>query len=821
MPSEPSNPAPPPGGIPPPPDPDDALTADLAPAEESGAGGPAAAPAPSIDVATLLAPPRAPDELGWLAHYRVLKVLGQGGMGVVFQAEDAQLRRAVALKVILPELAANPTARDRFVREARAAAALKNDHVVTIYQVGEDRGVSFLAMEYLRGETLDDRMARGGPFPWREVARIGREVADGLAAAHAQGMIHRDVKPANIWLEAPAGRVKLLDFGLARAAGSRSDLTQVGRILGTPEFMSPEQARGEGLDARSDLFSLGAVLYALCTGQRPFQGASAMAVMLAMIAEAPRPIRGLNPDVPPALAALVEQLLEKDPARRPGSAAAVRQALVDIEADTTASTASGSAALWKTHLSGLQPAAPRLARPARRRWLVGVAGGIALLGTAALLTVRPAAGVVGSLALLGAAALLVSWLDDRPARGAPEASGPVPAATPGGSPLRIGVLHSRTGTMAISERPVIDAVLLAVEEINAQGGLLGRPVEPVLADGQSDEAFFARQAESLIQEHRVATLFGCWTSASRKAVVPVVERHDHLLFYPVQYEGVERSPNVVYLGPVPNQQVLPALRWLVGFEGKRRWFLVGSDYVFPATVNAVIRDEAEARGCEVVGEEYLSLGSLDVGDVVSRIVAARPDLVVNTINGDTNVAFFRALRRGGVRSEDLPTLSFSISEEELGSLGPRETAGDYVAASYFQSLDTAANRAFRERFARRYGPGRVISAAMEAAYTGVHLWAQAVQAAGCAEPDALRQAVRNQVFDAPQGQVRIDEATLHAVQVARIGRVDADGQLVEVFLSPQPVAPEPFPPSRSRAEWLAFLEGLHRRWGGRWSNPEP
>jgi urea transport system substrate-binding protein len=375
--------------------------------------------------------------------------------------------------------------------------------------------------------------------------------------------------------------------------------------------------------------------------------------------------------------------------------------------------------------------------------------------------------------------------------------------------------------MAISERPVIDAVQLAVEEINAQGGLLGRPVEVILADGESDETVFARQAEKLIREDRVCTLLGCWTSASRKAVVPVVERHNHLLFYPVQYEGVEQSPNVVYLGPVPNQQILPALRWLVGFEGRRRWFLVGSDYVFPVTANAVIRDEARARGVEVVGEAYLLLGSTDVADVVRKIAETKPDLVVNTINGDTNVAFFRELRRARITPEAIPTLSFSISEEELSALGSSATEGDYVAGNYFQSLDTPPNRELLRRFGQRYGDGRVVSSAMETAYAGVHLWAQAVQAAGRDDPRAIREAVRGLTYDAPQGTIRIDPATQHAVQTARVGRVDESGRVREVYLSPQPITPEPYPLSRGREEWVSFLDGLYKRWGGRWSNPGP
>jgi urea transport system substrate-binding protein len=731
-------------------------------------------------LASLLAAPQGDDELGRLGPYRLLKLLGQGGMGAVFQAEDTQLHRPVALKVILPRLAASPGARERFLREARAIAGVRSDHVVTIYQVGEDRDIPFLAMELLQGESLEARLARGDALPWREAVRIGREVATGLAAAHEQGLVHRDVKPANVFLEVPSGRVKLLDFGLARLGGSESRLTHVGRVVGTPEFMSPEQARGEDLDGRSDLFSLGALLYTLCARRTPFQGDSLMAVLTALAVKDPPLLITLAPDVPPALADLVARLLDKDRDNRPASAREVEAALRAIAAGPP------------TPITLTTPRAP----PA-------TSGNLASRKTRQLGRKTLLAGLI----LVGVLGLLAAWLHFR-------------GVAPAGPPIRIGVLHSRTGTMAISERPVIDAVLLAVEEINEAGGLLGRRVEAVLADGQSDETVFAREAERLIRHDRVCTLFGCWTSASRKAVVPVVTRHDHLLFYPVQYEGLEQSPHVVYLGPVPNQQILPALRWLVGFEGKRRWFLVGSDYVFPVAANAVIRDEARARGCVVVGETYLLLAATEVGPVVRQIVKARPDLIVNTINGDTNITFFRALRQAGIAPGDVPTLSLSISEEELSALGPRASAGDYVAANYFQSLDSPSNQEFLGRFGRRYGPERVVSSAMQTAYAGVHLWAKAVREAGRDDAAAIREAVKGQTIDAPQGTVRIDPATLHAVQVARVGRMDA-GRLGEVYRSPQPVVAEPFPGPRSRQQWVTFLEDLHRRWGGRWSNPGP
>ncbi len=820
MSADPSEPAPTMPGlpVPQPPQPGDTNAEGASDSAETGF---------TVNYDSFLTPPLEEGELGWLAHYRVLEVLGQGGMGVVFRAEDSHLRRPVALKVILPEFAANSVARERFLREARAGAALKSDHIVTIYQVGQDHDVPFMAMELLEGLTLDQRLSRGELPPLSEALRIGREITEGLAAAHECGLIHRDIKPANVWLEAPSpppplppgargekqsplapggrgaggeGRVKLLDFGLARAAGSRSNLTATGKVVGTPEFMSPEQARGQELDVRSDLFSLGAVLYALCTGQKPFEGTTVMAVLTSLAVDTPRSICDLNPQVPPALADLIERLLQKNPANRPASAREVLDALAALEAGVV--VASSKTLPATPVVAARSPRAGDRPAPARRmpRWLVP-------------------AGLVGGLALLAGIVFLADPFglrsdDDGPPRQ------PAPVV-PSGPPIRIGVLHSRTGTMRISERPVIDAVLLAVEEINAQGGLLGRPVEAVVADGASDEQVFARQAEKLIVEDRVCTVFGCWTSASRKAVVPVVERHKHLLFYPVQFEGVEQSPNVVYLGPVPNQQILPALRWLVGFENKRRWFLVGSDYVFPVTANEVIHLEARRSGCKVVGESYLLLGSSDVARVVKEIARAKPDLIVNTINGDTNVAFFRALRAATSETRSIPALSLSISEEELSALGPGVTVGDYVAGNYFQSLDTPQNRAFVNRFAKRYDPDRVISSVMATAYSGVQLWAKAVRAGGSAETGSIRDAVKEQTYDAPQGPIRIDKATLHTVQMARVGQIDKMGRLREVFQSPQPVEPEPFPEVRSPQQWKAFLDGLHKKWGGRWSNPGP
>ncbi len=293
-------------------------------------------PGPQQPAGGLLAPPVEPDEIGRLAHYRVLRELGRGGMGAVFLAEDALLTRRVALKVMLPAVAARDDARARFLREGRAVAALKHDHIVTVYGAGEENGVPYLAMELLAGQTLDDWLRPDRRATPAQVLAIGRQIAEGLAAAHAAGLVHRDVKPANVWLEAPTGRVKLLDFGLARPGGGDPGLTESGAILGTPAYMSPEQARGRPVDHRCDLFSLGCVLYRMATGRVPFQGDSAYAVIVAVASEEPAAPRAVNPDVPPALEALIQSLLAKEPGDRPASAAEVAAALDRVAAELPA-----------------------------------------------------------------------------------------------------------------------------------------------------------------------------------------------------------------------------------------------------------------------------------------------------------------------------------------------------------------------------------------------------------------------------------------------------------------------------------------------------
>lgn len=283
-----------------------------------------------------LSPAQEADELGRLGMYRVLKVLGAGGMGVVFQAEDPKLKRLVALKAMLPALASSGTNKERFLREARAAAAIEHDHIIPIFQVDEDRGAPFIAMPFLRGESLEDRLKRERRLALEEALRIAKEAAEGLAAAHEGNMIHRDIKPANIWLEGEKGRVKILDFGLARSASGNSNLTQQGAIIGTPAYMAPEQGAGKPVDTRCDLFSLGCVLYRMVTGTLPFKGADTVSTLVAVATETPKPPRRLNPAVSPRLSRLIMELLAKDPKGRPPSALTVVDRIEKLEKEPPA-----------------------------------------------------------------------------------------------------------------------------------------------------------------------------------------------------------------------------------------------------------------------------------------------------------------------------------------------------------------------------------------------------------------------------------------------------------------------------------------------------
>jgi urea transport system substrate-binding protein len=372
--------------------------------------------------------------------------------------------------------------------------------------------------------------------------------------------------------------------------------------------------------------------------------------------------------------------------------------------------------------------------------------------------------------------------------------------------------------MAISESSMVDGELLAIEEINAKGGLLGRRIEAVIADGKSDWPTFAQEADRLINKEHVCTIFGCWTSASRKTVKPVMERNNHLLIYPMAYEGLEQSPNIIYTGAAPNQQIIPALKWSYDNLGTR-FFLVGSDYVWPHSVNAIIKDVLPALGAELTGEDYIFFGSSHVQHVIDKIKKAKPDVILSAVVGDSNIAFYKALREAGITADRIPVVSVSIGEEELRALPAAELAGNYSAWNYFQSINRPENESFVKKFKARYGPDRVTSDVIESAYFSVLLWAQAVNETEDADVHSIRKALLGQSVNAPEGVVSIDPETQHTWRSFSIGKIRADGQLDLVWTSQKALRPVPYPISRSKAEWESYLQGLFTQWQGQWANP--
>jgi len=388
-------------------------------------------------------------------------------------------------------------------------------------------------------------------------------------------------------------------------------------------------------------------------------------------------------------------------------------------------------------------------------------------------------------------------------------------------PIVVGILHSQTGPMAQSEQAMIDAEVLALEEINRSGGLLGRPIRWVIADGASDWPTFARQAERLIRQEQVVAIFGCLTSASRKAVLPVVESANHLLVYPMAYEGLEQSPNVVYTGAAPNQQIIPAVQWCHATLGARRFFLVGTDYVWPHCVNEIVKDQLASLGAEIAGEAYLPFAATTCDDVARQIAAAKPDVILSSVTGANALPFARAIRAAGLEPATTPLVTFAIGENELQDGAAADLAGHYAAWNYFQSLDRPQNSRFVRAFQQRYGANRTTSDPMVAAYNSVQLWAHAVREAETADVVLVRAALRHQSLDAPEGIIAVDPETQHTWRPVFIGRIRGDGQVDVVWSSRTPVRPMPFPISRSRSDWERFVSDLARGWGGAWTNPGP
>lgn len=406
---------------------------------------------------------------------------------------------------------------------------------------------------------------------------------------------------------------------------------------------------------------------------------------------------------------------------------------------------------------------------------------------------------------------------------AAEAGGAAPAPPPssGGDTIKVGILHSLSGTMAISETSLRDVALMTFEELNAKGGVLGKQIEPVVVDPASNWPLFAEKARELLQKDKVAAVFGCWTSVSRKSVLPVFEELNGLLFYPVQYEGEESSYDVFYTGAAPNQQAIPALEYLMSDKGggAKRFVLLGTDYVYPRTTNKILRYFLHSKGVTDadIQETYTPFGHNDYQTIVANVkkfAAGKRTAVISTINGDSNVPFYKELANQGLKAKDIPVVAFSVGEEELRGIDTKPLVGHLAAWNYFMSIDTPENKAFIDQW-KHYvaahnlpdGEKRVTNDPMEATYIGIHMWAQAVAQAGTTDVNAVRQALGYQTVRSPSGyDISLDAKNHHLHKPVFIGEVQANGQFQIVWKTEGPIRAQawsPFIPESSKkvADW--------------------
>lgn len=414
--------------------------------------------------------------------------------------------------------------------------------------------------------------------------------------------------------------------------------------------------------------------------------------------------------------------------------------------------------------------------------------------------------VVGSLSLIGCQKPAETSSETAPAENNTETSTATTPATDGDT-IKVGILHSLSGTMAISETSLKDTALMTIDEINANGGVLGKQLEPVVVDPASDWPLFAEKARQLITQDKVDVIFGGWTSVSRKSVLPVVEELNGLMFYPVQYEGQEQSKNVFYTGAAPNQQAIPAVEYLMSPEGSsaERFVLLGTDYVYPRTTNQILRAFLKSKGVaeEDIMEEYTPFGFSNYQTIVSNIKkfsTGKKTAVISTVNGDSNVPFYRELANQGIKASDIPVMAFSVGEEELRGIDTSLLQGHLAAWNYFMSIKNPVNNDFTKKY-KKYAVDHnlpnadqvVTNDPMEATYVGINMWKQAVEKAGTTDVDKVRISMGGQTFDAPSGYtLKMDEENHHLWKPVMIGQIRADGQFDVINKTPGVIRAEPW-----------------------------
>jgi serine/threonine protein kinase/ABC-type branched-subunit amino acid transport system substrate-binding protein len=671
---------------------------------------------------SFLAAPRAPDELGWLAHYRVLGLLGFGGMGLIFHAEDTQLERPVALKVMRPEFAKRGQAVKRFLREARAMAAVRSDHIITIYQVGEHDGLPFLAMELLQGETLETWLEGEPHPPLAQVIHIALQLARGLQTAHERGLIHRDVKPSNVWLEPSpidgkpgSGRAKILDFGLALPQED-ARITQAGTIMGTPAFMSPEQAEGETVDARSDLFSLGCVIYSMATGVAPFSGSSTRSILKAVLLKDPRPPAQVNPAIPPALNSLLMQLLAKDRDMRPASARVVVETLEAIQADPSLPPLTGA-----TTRSGPRREMTSSAGWSKRRWLL-VGGG-----------------------LVGLAGLLILVFIFRGARfgPAPDAPAGSGAASPAAADIVLGMSGPFSGPSKELGRAMQLGIETAFKDWNDRGGVGGRQLHLVALDDGYDPARALANLQELEEQRNVFSLIGNIGTPTTEKVLPyVLDKKIPLFGAFTGAKFLRKEPPDRYVFNYRasyTEETAAVMRYLVEIEKLRPEQVAVfaqqdsyGDAGFQGVAHACRKYGVDSEKILRVGYVRNSMEGLD--NAVQTILAHKE------IRAVVQVATYRQAARFIQKLKDakfeglFTNVSFVGSEalaEELRDLGAAAYGAGVIVTQVVPAIDSHATAVLKYRdLLRKYFPNERPSFVSLEGYLIANLFVEGVQKAG-------------------------------------------------------------------------------------------
>jgi urea transport system substrate-binding protein len=693
-------------------------------------------------------------------------------------------------------------------------------------------------MELLNPGSAGSFIKQKGRMTWVEAAQTIMQCCSALDAAHKAGIIHRDIKPDNV-LCSPAGTAKLADFGLVKELhiDDSAGLTQSGVVVGTPLFMSPEQCTAQPLDPRSDIYSLGCTFYALLTGSPPFPTGSVPQIMLQHCKSRVPDPRVLAPDVPESIVRVVERSTAKRPEERYQTAAEMLTALTGALEESPRPTFEflvlGAAARPSSRQRGSGAARLRSESGPKSPDSQGSPGANKLTEGHATPSASPSTGdptpsqgtfsrraaLLGGLGLLAAASGIAWWRLRGPSNGDGGGAGQG-GVGPAKDPIRVGVLNSLSGPLFDSGRPVIDAALLAIEELNSRGGVLGRPIEAIVSDGKSDNATFAKEAERLLVEKQVITIFGGWSPSNRRTLKKIIEKHKSLLMFPARDEGMEDSEYIIYCGSTPNQVVSPAIRYFVEQGQLKRLFVIGTDGLSSNISAQLIRDELKAfPQVSVVGEHFALLGETGFKQTIDKIRDSKADLIFNFMIGVSNPALFRELRSAKITAKEIPTVSFAVGEPELQQTADLDMVGEYLAASHFHSLKTPQNLEFVKNIRRKYGDYRVTGAAMDAAYASVYLWAQAVQAAGTDQIARIRERLAGQTFDAPGGKIRVDPGNHHCYKPFYLGRITESGTVDLVKSITDPIRPEPFPATRTRAEWEALVEFLSKNWGGSFVNP--